>query len=76
MNAEIGILLQPMPPECSMEKGKEYNDTISYAVVVSVSASCSRYYNFALSLQSSYVVLFICLMYCILFSHSILVYIA
>ena len=76
MNAEIGILLQPMPPECSMEKGKEYNDTISYAVVVSVSASCSRYYNITLSLQSPYIILFIYLMYCTLFPHSILVYIA
>ena len=58
-----------------MEKGKGYDDIIGCAVVVLVSASYSRYYNFALFSQSPYVVLFICLMYCILFSHFILIYI-
>jgi len=38
-----------MPPGCSMEKGKEYDDMIGCAIVVSVSASCSRCYNLALS---------------------------
>jgi len=38
-----------MPPECSMEKGKEYDDMIGYAIVISVSTSYSRYYNLALS---------------------------
>ena len=34
-----------MPPGDSMDKGREYDDMISYAVVVSVSASYSKYYN-------------------------------
>jgi len=38
-----------MPPGYSMEKGKEYDDMIGCAIVVSVSASCSRCYNLALS---------------------------
>jgi len=76
MNAETGVLLQSMPLGCNMEKGKEYNNMIGYAVVVSVSASCSRYYNLALSSQSPYVVLLICLMYFTLFPHFLLVYIA
>ena len=62
-----------MPPRYNMEKGKEYDDTIGCATVVSVSASCSRYYNLALSLRSPYVIHF---MYYILFPHSQLVYIA
>ena len=62
-------------PGCSMEKGKEYDDIIGYTVVVSVNASCSRYYNFALFLHSPHVVLLICLMYFTLFPHVILVYI-
>jgi len=49
MNAEMGVLLQLMPPGYSMEKGKEYDDTIGCAVVVSVNISCSRCYNLALS---------------------------
>jgi len=28
-----------------MDKGREYDDMISYTVVVSVSISCSRYHN-------------------------------
>ena len=43
------ILLWSMPPRDSMEKGKGYDDTIGCAIVVSVSASCSRCYNLALS---------------------------
>ena len=65
-----------MPPECSIEKGKGYDDMIGCAVVVSVSASCSRYYNFASSLQSPHVILLICLMYCTLFPCLHQVYIA
>jgi len=42
-------MLQSIPPECSMEKGKEYDDMISCTIVVSVSASCSKCYNLALS---------------------------
>ena len=76
MNAETGVLLQLMPLGCSMEKDKGYNDMIGCTVVVSVSASYSRCYNFALSLHSPHVVLLICLMYFILFPHVILVYIA
>jgi len=49
MNPEMGVLLWSMPPGDSMEKGKGYDNTIGYAVVVSVSASCSRCYNLALS---------------------------
>jgi len=52
-----------MPPGYNMEKGKGYDNMISCTVVVSVSASCSRYYNLALSLQSPHVILTICLMY-------------
>jgi len=45
-----GLRLLPlMPPGCSMEKGKRYDDTIGYAIVVSVSTSYSRCYNLALS---------------------------
>jgi len=69
-------MLQLMPPRYSMKKGKEYDDTISYAIIVSVSVSYSRCYNLALFSQSPYVVLFICLMYCTLFPHVILIYIA
>ena len=47
-----------------MEKGKEYDNTISCTIIVSVSVSYSRCYNFALSSQSSHSVLFICLIYC------------
>jgi len=49
MNAKIGVLLQLMPLGCSMEKDKEYDNMIGYVIVVSVSISCSRYYNLALS---------------------------
>jgi len=53
MNIDWSILrneiLQSIPPECNMEKGKEYDDTIGYTIVVSVSASCSRCYNFVSS---------------------------
>jgi len=59
-----------------MEKSKGYDDMISYAIVVLVSTSYSRCYNLALSSQSPYIVLFICLIYCILFPHVILIYIA
>ena len=76
MNAEMGVLLQLMSPGCSMEKGKGYDNTIGCAVVVSVSASYSRCYNFALSSHSPHVVLLICLMYFTLFPYVILVYIA
>ena len=76
MNTEMGVLLQSMHLGCNMEKGKEYDDMIDCTTVVSVSTSCSRYYNFALSLWSLHVILFICLMYCTLFSYFILVYIA
>ena len=69
-------LLWLMPPGCSMKKGKEYDNTIGCAVVVSVSTSCNRCYNFALSSQSPHVVLLIYLMYCTLFSRFLLVYIA
>ena len=41
-------LLQLMPLGCSMEKGKGYDNMISYTIVVSVSISCSRCYNLAL----------------------------
>jgi len=47
MNPEIGVLLQSMPSGDSMDMGKEYDDTISCAIVVSVSISCSRYHNLA-----------------------------
>ena len=59
-----------------MEKGKGYDNMIGCAIVVSVSASYSRCYNFASSSQSPHIVLLIYLMYCILFPHFILVYIA
>jgi len=49
MNTEMGVLLQSMLPEYSMEKGKGYDDMIGYTIVVSVRASCSRCYNLALS---------------------------
>ena len=75
MNAETEVLLQSMPLECNIEKGKGYDDMISCTIVVSVSTSCSRCYNFALSLQSPHVTLLICLMYCTLFPYFILVYI-
>jgi len=45
-----------------MEKSKGYDNTIGYAIVVSVSASCSRCYNLALFLRFPHV---ICLMYCV-----------
>jgi len=49
MNTEMEVLLQSMPQEYIIEKGKGYDDTISCAIVVSVSASCSRCYNLTLS---------------------------
>ena len=66
-------LLRSILQGCIMEKGKGYDNMISYAVVVSVSTSCSRCYNLALSLMSSHV---ICFMYYILFPHFLPVYIA
>jgi len=42
-------MLRSMLPGCSMEKGKGYDNTIGYAIVVSVSTSYSRCYNLALS---------------------------
>ena len=65
-----------MPPGCSKEKDKGYDDIISYAIVVSVSTLCSRCYNLALSLHFPYIILLICLMDCTLVPHFILVYIA
>jgi len=47
MNLEMGVLLQLMPPGDSMDMGKGYDNTIGYAVGVSVSTSCSRYHNLA-----------------------------
>ena len=64
-----------MPPGYNMEKGKGYDNMIGCTVVVSVSTSCSRCYNFALSLQSPHITLLIYLIYYTLFSHFILVYI-
>ena len=43
-------LLQSMPPGESMDMGKGYDDMISCAVDISVSASYSRYHNLAWSL--------------------------
>ena len=40
-------LLQSMPPGESMDIGKGYDDMISCAVDISVSASYSRYHNLA-----------------------------
>ena len=57
MNAEIGVLLRSMSPGCSKEKGKGYDNMIGYAVVVSISTSCSRCYNLALSSHFPHVVL-------------------
>ena len=48
MNTEIEVLSQLIPPGYDMEKGKEYDDTIGYTIVVSVSTSYSRCYNLAL----------------------------
>ena len=42
-------VLQSIPPGYNIEKDKEYDDMIGCVIVVSVSASCSRYYNLALS---------------------------
>jgi len=39
-----------MPLEYNMKKGKGYDNTIGYTIVVSVSASYSRCYNLALFL--------------------------
>ena len=64
-----------MPPEYSKEKGKEYDNMIGCAIVVSVSASYSRCYNLALSSHFPHVVLLIHLMDCTLVPHFILVYI-
>jgi len=47
MNPEIGVLLQSMPPGDSMNMGKGYDDTISCAIIVSVSTLCSKYHNLA-----------------------------
>ena len=69
-------MLQLMPPGCNIGKGKGYDDMIGCAIVVSVSTSYSRYYDLALSSQSPYVILTICLMYCTLLHHVLLVYIA
>ena len=49
-------LLQLISQGCIMEKGKGYDNTIGCAVVVSVSTSCSRCYNLALSLRSPHVI--------------------
>ena len=46
---KVTSLSQLMPLECSIEKGKGYDNTISCAVVVSVSTSYGRCYNLALS---------------------------
>ena len=45
----IELLLQSMPLGYNIEKGKEYDDMIGCAVVISVSALYSRHYNLALS---------------------------
>jgi len=47
IEVERSLMLQSILPGYSMKKGKGYNNTIGCAVVVSVSALCSRYYNFA-----------------------------
>jgi len=65
-----------MPPGCSKEKSKEYNDMISCTVVVSVSASCSRYYNLVLFSHFPHIVLLIPLIDYTLVPYFILVYIA
>jgi len=65
-----------MPSGCSKKKGKEYDDMIGCAVVVSVSTSCSRCYNLALFSHFPYVVLLIHLIDCTLVPYFILVYIA
>ena len=56
IQSNIKDLLQSIPQWCIMEKGKGYDDTIGCTVVVSVSTSCSRCYNLALSLRSPHVI--------------------
>ena len=75
MKAEKGVLLQSIPRGYIMEMGSGYDGTISYAEVVSVSASCSRCSSLALSSLFPHVYDLLYFMDYMLFPHELLVYI-
>ena len=75
MKAENGVLLQWIPRGYNMELGWEYDNMISCAEVVSVSASYSRYHNLIFSFLFPHALWLIYLMDYLLFYHVLLVYI-